>query len=176
MANRIPLVVVAGNISQLPAADALTVPGTDIRVNGVTYTWPATGSGGVLANNGSNLLSWRPAREAVSGTVTTTDATPTTLISLALDDNTVYLVEGYVVARRTDAADRAGYYRNVVAYREAAGAATLQGTVDTSFTRESDATWDSTIIVSGNNLILQVTGRAGRTIDWLGQLHFLKVT
>jgi hypothetical protein len=70
------------------------------------------------------------------------------------------------VGRRTDAADRAGYVREAVVYREAGGGATLQGTVSTPFTRESDAGWNATIDVSGNNAILTVEGDAGQTVNW----------
>ena len=83
------------------------------------------------------------------------------------------LLTAYVVARRTDAAGRAGYIRQAVIYREAAGVATILSTVDTPLTRESDNQWDCTIDVDGgNNARIRVTGRLGRTINWKSQ-HFV---
>jgi len=97
---------------------------------------------------------------------TTTDATVTTNYTLALSNNTVYQVEAFCVARRTDAADRASYKVLVTAYREAAGAATLQGAETDLHIQESDASWDGSFAVSGNNLLFQVTGAAAKTINW----------
>ena len=108
----------------------------------------------------------------VANTVTTNDATVTTIATIAVPDDTVMLIMAHIVGRRTDAADRAGYARRAVVYREAAGGATLQGTVDTVFTRESEALWDADISVSGNNCIITVKGRAGRTINWKSHHYF----
>lgn len=99
-------------------------------------------------------------------TVTTTDGTVTTIATIAIPDNTVVLIKIDVVGRRTDSADRAGYMRNALVYREAAGSATIQGTIDSSFTRESSAPWDATISVSGNNALVTVKGNTGHTVDW----------
>jgi hypothetical protein len=76
------------------------------------------------------------------------------------------LIEAHFVARQSNAANRAGYIRRALVYREAAGAATLQGTVDSTFTRESDNGWNATITVSGNNALLRVEGDAGADVDW----------
>ena len=100
------------------------------------------------------------------GTVTTTDATVTTAATIPIPDNTVVLITAWISARRTDVAARAGYERQALVYREAAGAATLQGTVDTPLTRESVGGWDCTITVSGNNALIRVTGAGGSNINW----------
>ena len=99
-------------------------------------------------------------------TVTTTDATVTTIATIAILDNTVVLIKVGITGRRTDSADRAGYLRNAVVFREAAGSATLQGTVDTPLTRESAVGWNVTISASGNNVIITVKGLGAQTINW----------
>lgn len=98
--------------------------------------------------------------------MTTVGAALTTIATIALADNTAYLIEAHFIGRRTDAADRAGYLRNVVAYREGGGGATLQGVVDTALTRESAAGYNATIVTSVNDILLQVAGIAGATVDW----------
>ena len=98
-----------------------------------------------------------------------------TIATIPITNNTAVLIRANFVARRTDAADRAGYIRNAVVFREGGGAATLQGAVDTPFTRESDAGWDATIAVSGNNAILTVNGNAGQTVDWKSEHFTLEV-
>lgn len=100
-------------------------------------------------------------------TVTTTDATVTTIWSDTLADNTAYRFEAIVVARGTAAAARATYHRVCTVYREAAGAATLQGAVLAPTTdAESVAGWDVTFDVTGNTLRLRVTGAAATAIRW----------
>lgn len=104
--------------------------------------------------------------DAIFTSITTSDATPTTLTTIAIPDNTTVLIDATVSARETSGADRAGYIRRALVYRESAGIATLVDTVDTTLTRESDVLWDATISVSGNNALVEVTGLAGSTINW----------
>lgn len=99
-------------------------------------------------------------------TATTTTATVTTVTTIPIPDNTVVLIDAYIVGRRTDAAGRAIYVRRAAVYREAAGAATIEGQVDTPLTRESSGGYDATIAVSGNNAIITVKGLAAHTINW----------
>lgn len=100
------------------------------------------------------------------GMLTTYDNAYHTILSYAMQDNTVVLFEATAVARRTDAAGRGSYLRKVVAYRQGGGNATIQGTVDSSLTRESNAAWDVTITVSGSNVLVQVRGATGQTVHW----------
>ena len=99
-------------------------------------------------------------------TVATTDATSTTIATIAIPDNTVVLLKTDIVARRTDAAGRAAYMRNALVFREAAGSATILGSVDTPFTRESTVQYNATISVSGNNALITVQGFGTHNIDW----------
>lgn len=103
---------------------------------------------------------------ASSATITTVGAGTSTIATVALANNSVYHIEAVFVARRTDAADRGSYARRAVIFREAAGAATIVGTVDTNLTRESLPGLDGTIAVSGNNVIFTVDGAAGATVNW----------
>ena len=137
-------------------ADEITVENLGTAATDTALVLKPDGTGGLVFG-------------AVAGnvnTVTTTDATVTTIATIAIPDNTVVLIKVDVTGRRTDAADRAGYMRNAVVFREAAGAATIQGTIDSPLTRESSAPWDATISVSGNNAIITVKGAAANTINW----------
>lgn len=117
-----------------------------------------------------------PADDEILPTVATTDATPTLLWEMTLADNTAYDVDFSIVARRTDGtAGRARYKRNVLVYREAAGIATIQGSVVTPTADvESAAGWDVTVQIDGaNKLQVLVTGAAASAIRWQGRVTSL---
>ena len=99
-------------------------------------------------------------------TVTTTDATVTTLQTIPLNDNQVTYLSAKCTARRTDAADRGVYEEKVAMFREAGGGATMQGSVNEIFAESSDVTWGVTWTVSGNNALLQANGAVGKTVNW----------
>ena len=101
-----------------------------------------------------------------SNTVSTTDATTTTIATIPIAEASVNLIEARCLARRTDSNENAAYIRKVVVLRDGAGVATLLGAQDGTLTRENDNQWDCNLVVAGNNVLVRVTGRAGRSIDW----------
>lgn len=120
-----------------------------------------------------------------TSTVNTTDATVTTALTLALDDDTVTDVEIWVTGRRTGgggAADDlyAATFRDTF-QRNGAGApsrgSTGAGAPTTLYARAplfSSVTSDVT--TSGNNMIVQVTGAAGVNYSWTVKIRYLKRT
>jgi len=123
----------------------------------------ATASGGITVGSGTKHDGY-----VISDTaeVQTTDATPTTLDTLALLDENSYYVEALIVAVQSDGTDRASYKIACTAYRTAAGSATLQGGVTIIHGSESNVALDATFTVSGNNLLVTVTGIAAETWEW----------
>lgn len=115
---------------------------------------------------GETLSTAELAIAPVENTVTTTDGTETTVGTIAIPDDTAVIISAVMVGRRTDAADRAGFIRTVVAFREGGGSAAFEGTVDSSFSRKSTGSYDATMTVSGNNVLLRVTGSSSHTINW----------
>jgi hypothetical protein len=106
--------------------------------------------------------------------VQTNDASPTTLASLTLISQRAYWLEAHIVARAGDGSNRALYVRAALVYREGGGAV-LQGSVAAIATVESDAAWDATIDVSGNDARVQVTGAAATAIKWACRLTYQAV-
>ncbi len=102
--------------------------------------------------------------------VATTDATVTVIHTIALNDNSVYLIHAYVAARRTGgtggtAGDSAGYTIIGTFKRSAAGVATQIGsTIKTS--QEDQAGWDADFGVSGNNALINITGAVNNNVTW----------
>jgi hypothetical protein len=105
-----------------------------------------------------NLTKWQ---------TTTTNATPTALASVLLEEGNVYWFEAKVIGVKNDETQRAFYIRATRAHRLSGGFAIL-GTIQTPTTDESDAAWDCTFTVTGASGIvsLSVTGVAATTINW----------
>lgn len=108
-------------------------------------------------------------------TVSTTDATLTTIATIAIPDDTVVEITATVVGRRTNAADRGAFIRQATVFREAAGSATLEGSVTTTRSRKSDPQYDVEINVSGNNVLIQVQGDTGHNMNWKSHHTILEV-
>jgi len=111
-----------------------------------------------------------------SAEVQTTDATVTTLTSLTLEDENVYHVKVKATAVQSDGANRASYEKIITVFRTAAGSATIQGAITIIHEIESNASWDLTLDVSGNDLRVRVTGIAATTIEWGCQLEFENIS
>lgn len=104
----------------------------------------------------------------------TTDATASDLAVIPLLDNKVYNVKAYVVARRSDAAgSRAVINLEVAAYREAGGAATIDGSQKQHF-KKATGGLDADFVVAGNDLKLQVKGKALETYEWKAYIEYLE--
>jgi len=122
-----------------------------------------------VRGNTGQTVKWKACWKATYSQliIVTTDGAYNTAATLALPDDTVWLLRVTAVGRRTDAAARAGYLREAVVFREGGGGATIQSTVGTPLTRESVTAWDATIGVSGNNVRINVRGAAGQTVNWV---------
>jgi hypothetical protein len=97
----------------------------------------------------------------------TSNATPATLTTYTIPDNSVGVIEVTMSAAETDAS--AGITgKKIVRYRKAGGTITL-GSITSILADEVDAgasgaTW--TIDDASNNVIIQVTGVAATSIEW----------
>jgi hypothetical protein len=114
-----------------------------------------------------NSITLDATRKIRHGTVSTTNATQTTVASVTLSSNTTYWVRARVIGRN-GTTDRAFYEVAALVYRDGGGA-TIEGSVATLMTAiESGgaAAWDVTITVSGNDARVSVTGAAATNINW----------
>lgn len=121
----------------------------------------------------------RPAEDLRSdfvATLTTTDATITNLVSYALDDNVVYLINMYVVALEGTGTDRAFYGKKITAYRNGGGSVVTAADIFADDESAGAAGWGLTISASGNNVRVQATGAAATTVRWKARLDILSLT
>lgn len=101
--------------------------------------------------------------------VATTDATVTTLHTIAMPASTTVAADCAITARRTGGiagtAEDGARYRLELVYKNVAGTATEIGEVLTVI-GESQAAWTATATPSAANALVQVTGAADNNITW----------
>lgn len=102
--------------------------------------------------------------------VQTTDDTPTTLYSLTLTPGSVITLDAIVSGLRDDNDSGVGGRVTGVA-RRSAGSAILVGLPNISFAAEDAGGFQ--VIVSGNDILLQVIGEAAQTYNWTGLVQFI---
>ncbi len=127
-------------------------------------------------SSGGNILTVQLTNRMTAVTITT-DATPTTIITFALPAvSGTYYVWGNVQAF-TNTGPAGGGYSYSGGYLTNGVAATELGTeFHDLFESASLSASDITLSVSGNNVILAVTGVAGLTIDWNALLEFRSIS
>lgn len=115
-----------------------------------------------------------------NATVSTTDATVTSLFVLTVPSGVSVTIKAKVTARRTggssgSAGDSAGYER-IATVADISGTATLIGSVSPPHTAESQAGWDCTIDVTGATARVRVTGAASNNVNWAGKIEVEQVS
>jgi len=114
------------------------------------------------------------------GRTATTDATQTTAYTKTLSADSMINIQAFVSARRTGGTggtngDCAGYVVIGTYQKVGAGGATLVGSVTAVHTAENQAAWDATFTVSGNNVLLSVTGAANNNITWRWHIQYISI-
>jgi hypothetical protein len=155
-----------------PAIPALNV------LNEVGGTSSINNTNGVQTDgsSGSNTLTIQLTNR-VPGTVTTADATPTTLSTFALGATPgVYNFDIQIVGYDTTDIAGVGYFISGIV-RTTGAAAVIVGTPDKITNEEAaTATCDANLIVSGNDAIVQVTGIAAKNINWRALSQYIFVS
>lgn len=122
--------------------------------------------GAVLQTVNGSTPTW----EQLQATVNTTNATLTTIATIALATTESVLVTARIIGAKVSgggagvAGDGAAYIRTCKA-KNIAGTVTIQ-TLQSDYTAEDQAGFNGTIAVSGTNLVIQVQGTATNNITW----------
>lgn len=128
------------------------------------------GGNALVEGSGSNIRLLADSDFQVEqATVNTTDATLTTLASVAIPADSSVLLEVRVVGRRTGgAAGSAGdacCYVRTARFKNVTGTVTLH-TLQSDYTSEDQAGWGVALTSSGTNALVRVTGAANNNITW----------
>lgn len=120
---------------------------------------------------------WATIPQPTKASISTTDATPTTIWSKPLNFDTTYIVEATIVCVSDAPTKRAAFKRKAMVSRTLGGAAVLDAAAQAVGT---DATTDGAIAaaftVSGDDVLLVVTGVGTQSFAWDAQITFQSVS
>jgi len=153
----VPTTFTADSGNAVPAGNNLNVLGGDTTTNNDNGI-QTLGSGSTLTIQLSNRS---------TGTATTSDATPTTVLSLSLGSTPgVYFIEGNVVGFNTTDSAGGAYSFTSGMITDGATATEIGSEFKDVFEQAAMASADFNIIASGNSVIVQAVGIAAKTINW----------
>lgn len=164
----VSFISVPGNYTSVIGTDTFQLSNTAQTIFGriLNSSLTATRSFTLPDSTGTFILS----DNCIKRTVSTTDATTTTIATISTSSNQGYLIKSKIVCRKTGGAgtgttgDVNGYVRTVKA-KNVAGTVTL-GTISSDYTDEDIAPFNVTYTVSGTNILLQVSGSINNNVDW----------
>ncbi len=153
--------------SPLSAANVNSLINQDIRT-----TASPTFSSLTLTNDLASFNNGLNSR--TSGSLTTTDATATTVLTLATTSNQSYLVRYNVIAFCTAGPTAQGGLAYVLTYRVKNNAGTVTISLFQNVNNGDSLLAVPGSLVSGTNALFQVTGTALNTFNWAYQFEIMK--
>lgn len=113
--------------------------------------------------------------------IETTNATATAMTSMGsslfIPNDTTWAFKCLIVARNVNSStESAAYEVTGCIDRESGGTVALVGTPTVTVIAEDVAAWNVTVSAGGNNLVINCTGEAAKTIRWVGRLELAEVT
>lgn len=157
--SNVPTSFVTDSGTAVPAANILNVFTNQSSIN-LDNGIESTGSG----NTTTVLLTNR-----MSGAVTTSNNTPTAIITFPMSATPgTYILDGNIAAyNSTDVAGAAYFF--VSGVRSTGAAGVLIGfNFENEFEELAMNAADISVSISGNSIVISVTGIAGKTVDWNG--------
>jgi hypothetical protein len=130
---------------------------------GGTYPNPTVTSGANHAHNITQIVDAPWSAVTSPSTVQTTDATVTTLKTIATTTNKGHVVDLLVSATQSDRSVQVAW-KILATITNVAGTCTVRDVVIT--TTDPASAWAATVDVSGTDIRVRVTGAGATTIDW----------
>lgn len=143
--------------------------GTNTLSKDINLQW----DGSTFTANGTAVLGTTTFKES---TVTTTDATATTIATIPTASNTTYLIECYIVAYNTTD-NTVGTFTNYISAKNIGGTVTILN--DVAGIASYDGAFGGVLVAtgtSGTNILPKIQGMASKTINWKVQYKIVKVS
>ena len=126
--------------------------------------WIGGGTSKMIIDDNGNICR----TTLLENTGSTTDATPLNLVTYATSSDSALRLEIMVTGRRTGGTagsvnDTASYYINALVKNDGGVMSTH---IVNEIIVEDQPAWDATVVVSGTDAIIQVTGALNNNIDW----------
>jgi len=153
----------------IPAANVLNVNGVDSTENNANGI--LTRANPDLSDNLEIVLTNR-----VSGTVTTVGATTSTIISFPLGATPAGFMFELIINGFETATNSSTSYWFICGSSTTGAAATVEGTNEDFIEPASFASSDVDAVAAGNSVNFNVTGVAGKTINWTAVGYYVRST
>jgi len=142
----------------------------------ITFLYPSVSSSFSFPAPAITETSFQVVSSGSRWLITTTNATPTTIGTIAVPAQTTRGIVAFVTARRGSgsagtAEDGAFYEVKAVAKGNAGNNASLIGSALVTAIGESQAGWDVTVSTSGGTVLIRVTGAANNNIAWTAVVY-----
>lgn len=108
----------------------------------------------------------------LNATTASTNSSPISLLTLPTSDGIAYTVHAYVVGYGDSNGKIGGEVIGV--FQNIAGTLTSAGSPIVNIIEDFSGTPTFTLVTSGTNIILQITGQAATTINWAGHLKYIQ--
>lgn len=155
-----------------------------LATNGAVFIDYASGTGAYFRSAGTTTFGYENGimyvgKSVINGggynfsvkSVSTSDATITTIDSLEVNDDSAVYVNATVVCVETDGSDRNMYHLEGLFYRDGAGAL-QQGTTTYLTTIQSEPLCDCVFDVNGNDVRVRITGVDDENWNWKSTMKF----
>jgi hypothetical protein len=136
-----------------------------VFTNSIKIPLAAT-AGYVLTSDSAGVASWLPGIAPLAATVTTTNATATSIITVALAQLACVTVSGTIAGAKSDYTDACGGTFSITAMRASGGNITLVSPASVIASTTSTATFNASVNTSSQSVIISVTGIASTTYNW----------
>lgn len=155
----------------LPLSNAASVTGILPFANGGTGSSAYTSGNSIIATNAGNTALVDTGLNPVDITfikasITTTDATQTTILTIPTVSDKAYVIKATFLARQTTTPFATASFNLSATVNNVAGTVTLVGGANDLQYVPVTTVWTAAINVSGTNIILQVVGQAATTVNW----------
>lgn len=137
--------------------------------SGLKTTPTGTQGWNAIATENMELLDSR-LKYFSSESVETTDATITTLATIAAELHKSYILELTVQGIKNDSLEFGHYKKLAYFYRDVGGLNQNGSTVTIADVDASEVWGGVTLSISGTDILVQVTGKVGSTIKWCAEI------